>query len=247
MNDDRSLERAARSWIEAGPTQAPDHVVDAALLLVQTTPQERGLRAPWRLPTMNAPYLRLAGAALAAVVAVGVASFALGPGSNVGGPPAATPTGSPAPSKAPVTTATPFPPTPAPIAPETPLPEPPGDPLPADLIGRSYRANPPQTQGTQELILALRPAGDPHCAAMYDGQSTCFTFLWTPNWPAHVTDPGARGAARIADGNLVLRFDLVPNDLACVGETATYSIQDDGATLSGITTPACTVAVFVQQ
>src|SRR5262249_45014914 len=41
MTDDRSIDRAARSWLEAGPTQAPDPAVDAALLRIQTTNQER--------------------------------------------------------------------------------------------------------------------------------------------------------------------------------------------------------------
>ena len=182
---DRALERAARSWIEEGPTRAPDRPVEAALALVQTTNQERDLRIPWRLPTMN-PILRLAGVALAAVFAIGVANYVLNPGSNTGGVPTTSPAPSAAPSEAPseppaVTSPTPLPPTPAPVSPETPLPEPPGDPLPADLIGRTYGANPPEIQGTQELILTLRPADDPHCAAMYDGASTCFTYLWTPN------------------------------------------------------------------
>ena len=57
MTDDRSidraLERAARSWIEEGPTRAPDRPVDAALSRIQTTNQERDLRILWRLPTMN--------------------------------------------------------------------------------------------------------------------------------------------------------------------------------------------------
>ena len=43
MTDDRSLERAARSWLEVGPTQAPERAVEAALLRIQTTPQERDL------------------------------------------------------------------------------------------------------------------------------------------------------------------------------------------------------------
>ena len=41
MTDDRSLERAARSWLEEGPTRAPDRPVDAALARIQTTRQER--------------------------------------------------------------------------------------------------------------------------------------------------------------------------------------------------------------
>src|SRR3954451_16591187 len=52
MTDDRSLERAARSWLEAGPTRAPDHVVEAALRVIQRTPQERDRRVPWRVPFM---------------------------------------------------------------------------------------------------------------------------------------------------------------------------------------------------
>ena len=43
MTDDRSLERAARSWIEVGPTRAPEPAVQAALLRIQTTSQERDL------------------------------------------------------------------------------------------------------------------------------------------------------------------------------------------------------------
>ena len=69
MTDDRSLERAARSWIEVGPTQAPDRAVEAALLRIDTTPQERDLRIPWRFPTMTiCPPRR---AAIVGVVLVG--------------------------------------------------------------------------------------------------------------------------------------------------------------------------------
>ena len=46
MTDDRSLERAARSWLEVGPTQAPDRAVEAALLRIETTPQERDSARP---------------------------------------------------------------------------------------------------------------------------------------------------------------------------------------------------------
>ena len=67
MTDDRSLERAARSWLETGPTEAPDRAVEAALLRIQTTPQERDLRIPWRLPTMTTP-ARVAAAAVIGVL-----------------------------------------------------------------------------------------------------------------------------------------------------------------------------------
>ena len=81
MTDDRSLERAARSWLEAGPTQAPDRAVEAALLRIETTPQERDLRIPWRLPMMTTP-ARLAAAAVIGVLLLGGAFFTLGGRAN---------------------------------------------------------------------------------------------------------------------------------------------------------------------
>lgn len=100
MNDDRSLERAARSWIEEGPTQAPDHAVDAALAQIVTTRQERDLWVPWRLPPMNSISRLVAGiAAVAVVVAVGLTfsttSPAPGPGSVPSPSPTAAPTAAP--------------------------------------------------------------------------------------------------------------------------------------------------------
>jgi hypothetical protein len=71
MTDDRSLERAARSWLEEGPTRAPDRPVEAALAHIQTTPQERDLRIPWRLPTMNDTTRLAVIAATVLVVAIG--------------------------------------------------------------------------------------------------------------------------------------------------------------------------------
>jgi hypothetical protein len=110
MTDDRSLERAARSWIENGPTEAPDRAVEAALFQIQTTPQERDLRIPWRLPTMTTP-ARVAAAAVIGVLVIGGALVVLKPGtsSGIGGPgpspspsptPTASPTLSPSPSVA---------------------------------------------------------------------------------------------------------------------------------------------------
>jgi hypothetical protein len=260
MTDDRSidraLERAARSWIEEGPTRAPDRPVEAALSLIQTTNQERDLRIPWRLPTMNL-FARLAAVAAVVVLATGVAVLTLRPGGNVGAPvpspspnaslspsPTLSPTASPGPATMPPNRQTPWP-----VFPGSPLDEPPGDALPADMLGRTYVADPPESHSEvgQMLVLTLRPADDPHCAAMYEGQSTCFTYLWTPNWPKHVTDPGARGAARIVDGSLVLRFDLVQFDPDCEGKSSSYAIEDGGATLAGIVTAACTVPGFREE
>jgi TolB protein len=101
MTDDRSLERAARSWIEAGPSRAPDRVIDAALLRIETTTQERDLGIPWRLSNMITP-VRVAAAAVIGVLAIGGAIYLGGSGqSDVAGPaPSHTPTPSASPSAA---------------------------------------------------------------------------------------------------------------------------------------------------
>src|SRR3990172_11227856 len=100
---DRSLERAARAFIEIGPTQAPEHAVEAALLRVQSTPQERDLAIPWRTPRMNR--LSLAGAAVATIVAIVLGGAYLLNGQR-------PPDVGAAPPAAPAPTAAPHPPTP---------------------------------------------------------------------------------------------------------------------------------------
>jgi len=97
MTDDRSLERAARSFIEVGPTQAPEAAVEAALLRIQSTSQERDW-FPWRLPHMTTP-LRLAllvGAAVLAIAGVGLLTTG-GPGPGPGPSPSSSPSASPSP------------------------------------------------------------------------------------------------------------------------------------------------------
>ena len=238
-NDDRSLERVARSWLEEGPTRAPDRPVNTALTRIQTTRQERDLWIPWRFPTMN-PITRRAAIAVIGVIAVGGSLYLFGRGNGIGGP-GATPTAAPtaAPSVAPKVA-----PSDLPLVPSSPLPDPSGDPVPADLLGRVYRVEPPEILNGRQLVLTLRPADDPHCAAMFEGRSTCFTVLWSP--VKETNDPGVRGSARIVAGNLVLSFDLVPFDLPCVGSIATYAIEASGATLRGIDPPACTFSGFVE-
>ena len=76
MNDDRSLERAARSWIEAGPTQAPESAVAAALQRIEITSQDRDLRIPRTFALLPAP-ARLATAALIGVLALGGGSLVM--------------------------------------------------------------------------------------------------------------------------------------------------------------------------
>lgn len=71
MTDDLRFERLARDWLELGPVDAPDQAVQAALLEIDTTNQERDLRVPWRFPTMNRIALVAAGAAIAALLGLG--------------------------------------------------------------------------------------------------------------------------------------------------------------------------------
>lgn len=87
MTDDRSLGRAARSWLEAGPSEAPDRAVEAALRAIQTTRQERDWHVPWRIRLMTQTTRLAAGAAAIAVVLIG-GMLLLRPGSSteVGGP-----------------------------------------------------------------------------------------------------------------------------------------------------------------
>jgi hypothetical protein len=86
MSDDRRFERAARSWLELGPAEAPDHAVEAALLAIESTPQERDIRIPWRRLRMTPP-LRLATIAVIAALAIGGGLIlGLNPRSQVGSP-----------------------------------------------------------------------------------------------------------------------------------------------------------------
>lgn len=72
MSDDRRFEREARAWLELGPTDAPDRVIEAALLDIDQTSQERDFRVPWRLPIMSMSS-RIAAVVLIAVVGAGAA------------------------------------------------------------------------------------------------------------------------------------------------------------------------------
>ena len=108
MTDDRSIERAARSWLEIGPTEAPERAVEAALLLIDTTPQERDWHVPWRLPNMTTP-ARLATAAVVGVFVVGGALFVLQPGRSSVGAPGPTPSPTPTPVTSPSTSPAPSP------------------------------------------------------------------------------------------------------------------------------------------
>ena len=189
----------------------------------------------------------------AAAVNSPAASIAAAAAATPAPTPIATPGPVPTPSPTPSGTPRPVPgygpvpsgwPSPMPVVPDSPLPDPPGQAIPTDLIGRQYNVDPPSVLGTQAEVLTLRPADDPHCKALYGGRSTCFTILWTPNYPNHVQDPAVRGSARIVDGNLVLAFDLVPYEPSCQGTSATYKVSADLSTLDAVK-PGCSYRRFI--
>ena len=87
---DQLFDRAVRDWLEDGSDRTPRPAIDAVLLAVKTTPQERTLRIPRRFKPMPV-YLRLA--TLVALVALGVGTVTYFGGNSRIGPP--TPTASP--------------------------------------------------------------------------------------------------------------------------------------------------------
>lgn len=89
--------RVAEHYASEPPLRAPDRVLHGALATIETTPQRRGLFAPWRFAQMNT-YAKLA-AAVAVVVVVAFGVWQLVPGSGPGGP-GATPSPSPSPTPA---------------------------------------------------------------------------------------------------------------------------------------------------
>ena len=97
MNDDRTLERTAQSWLELGPTDLPDRVVIDTLRTIETTPQQWVLPGPWKDFRMTIP-MRLATAAVIGVLALGSGYLLLRSFStdSAGPRPTATLTASPA-------------------------------------------------------------------------------------------------------------------------------------------------------
>jgi hypothetical protein len=100
MTDDREFWRATTDWLEAGSDRTPPPAIDAVLLAVRTTRQERVLPIPWRPNDMT--LIGRAILAAAAVVAIAFALINFGPSNRgtVGGAP--TPTPSPTPTPLPI-------------------------------------------------------------------------------------------------------------------------------------------------
>lgn len=81
MNDKRDFDRAVDRWLDEGSDATRPEVIDAVLLAVRSTPQERDFRVPWRTTAMTS-YLRAAAVIALAVVASAAAIFTFGPGGS---------------------------------------------------------------------------------------------------------------------------------------------------------------------
>jgi hypothetical protein len=105
-----NFEDRLANWLEDGPADAPDQILETVLAAIPSIPQRRAaLRVPWRNPLMNGYARALAG--IAAVVAIAVGALLLIPrsqSSNVGGAPSASPSTSAVPSSSPIPSSTPI-------------------------------------------------------------------------------------------------------------------------------------------
>lgn len=82
MNSKRDFDRAVDHWLDEGSDATPPEVIDAVLLAVRSTPQERDFGVPWRTTSMT--YLRVAAVFVTMAVAGLAALYAFGSGPNVG-------------------------------------------------------------------------------------------------------------------------------------------------------------------
>ena len=101
---DQLFDHAVRDWLDDGSDRTPPPAIDAVLLAVKTTPQERDLRIPRRFIQMPM-YMRLA-TGIAIVAVLGVGALTLFNRSDGPGGPSASPT--PIPTTAPSPSPTPF-------------------------------------------------------------------------------------------------------------------------------------------
>ena len=95
MNDKRGFERTAAEWLDDGSDATPPEVIDAVLLAVRSTPQERDLRVSWRTTSMTS-YLRVAAVIALAAIASTAAISTFGQGGSGSGGTNATPSPRPA-------------------------------------------------------------------------------------------------------------------------------------------------------
>ena len=82
MSDDLRFERSTRDWLELGPIEAPTAVVQAALLEIDSTPQERDLSVLWRFSVSVTPTRATLAAVIGVILIGGAVLLYLGPSSD---------------------------------------------------------------------------------------------------------------------------------------------------------------------
>ena len=97
---DPAFDPRIAGWLEDDPTDAPVAVLETVLAAFPSIPQRRPSRLPWRLSPMSTP-LRLAGAALGAVILVAAAVSLLGRSTSQVGTSTPTPIATASPTPAP--------------------------------------------------------------------------------------------------------------------------------------------------
>lgn len=107
----RKFDDQLTDWLEDGPTDAPDRVLDTILAAFPSIPQRRAAsRVPWRFPSMNGYGRLLAGIAAVVAIVVGGLILTKPSGPNVGGPnPSTSASASPSASPSASAAATPAP------------------------------------------------------------------------------------------------------------------------------------------
>ena len=90
MSTDRDVTRIVRSWLHEDAHEDADRILNLVLDEIDTTPQRRAGWLARRFPVMNTNIARLGVAAAVVVLAVFL-GFQFLSGSNIGGPPDATP------------------------------------------------------------------------------------------------------------------------------------------------------------
>jgi hypothetical protein len=214
-NDD--LERRIADHYAAEVShRAPDRVLRAALMTIDTTRQRRGLLpVPWRFPTMQG--LTRVAAVAVAVIALGAVGFAvLGPGSR--------PAIAPSPSASPTIAATP---TTAPTASPTITPTP--DPSLPPPLGGSF------TSAMHGISLAYPTGWNVHAATEPWTQADGLSFgspnldtLSDPVLEDHLFLALASEALGGKSGDVWVNALMRSTELGC-GIAATQPITVDGA------------------
>jgi hypothetical protein len=100
-----------------------------------------------------------------------------------------------------------------------------GDPIPDNLLNVDYFL----VDGKPPVVIRLRATEDPQCVGM-NAVGNCFTILRADN-PA---DPGARGPAAIVNGQVALKFQIVPYGPDDVGSIEYFEPKEGGGVLAGV-------------